>query len=562
MSRLLIVAVCLGLFINHALAAEQASSKKQFSPNLSHQQFRNQVIKYVRDFAFSRTDKAPVDELNQLEEDWDNSYQNTHWKIQITAYYQGEIIGENKSTGKDLTETLRNATRLTMQNQDVASISDPENYHFKINFDYHPSEAYTLVDFGDKGLEMQGNRVTVRYIDTNRLKQQVTESKAYLLRNMNPDYHGFFKFYDADKDERESLLRTTYSATALYTFIKLYQYQKDLELESYFKDIAQFLLDRQLKTGSNAGGFDYGYNPATDEDTCRIVVGTTSKTVYTLLLMHELYPKQEEYLNAATSAGDWLLSMVNENGEVSPIAECDSGNWEYKDKQSLLYTGQVLSALSRLYAITKNEHYLDGAKKIAGQLLTKVASEGAILGDDYRPANSISSSWVMMSLIDLAKVDPAPVYYRTIDQIAEALLARQIDNKDDAFSHGRYLDAMTTSGNGWINEVMGEMYQFCATEDIADCALYQEAMRRTSRWLLQNAYNKTNTFSVKNPKQAIGGFITNFNTQTVRTDAVCHGLNGLISLLHVEGNENKELVNLPERPLQELLPLLRAGDYD
>lgn len=562
MARFLIFTVCFGLLINPLFAAEQAPAEKQFSPDVRHQQFRDQIVNYVRDFAFSQPDKAPIDALNQLEEDWDNSYQNTHWKIQITAYYEGENVGEGRSSGKDLTDTLRKATQLTMRNQDIASISDPENYHFKVNFDYHPSEAYTLVDYENKGLEMQGNRVTVRHVDTDRLKQQITESKAYLLRNMNPDYHGFFKFYDANEDEREALLRTTYSATALYTFIKLYQYKKDLELESYFKDIAQFLLDRQVTEGPNAGGFDYGYNPDTQEDTCRIVVGTTSKTIFTLLLMHDLYPKQEQYLTAAQSAGDWLLTMINDDGNVTPIAECDKGDWEYKNKQSLLYTGQVLSALSRLYGQTQDDRYLDGAKAIAGLFLNKVASQGPILGDDYRPANSISSSWVMMSLIDLAKVDPAPVYFRTIDQIAEALLARQIDNKDDAFNYGRYLDAMTTSGNGWINEVMGEMYQFCRAEGVADCGPYQEAMRRTSRWLLQNAYNATNTFAVTNPQQAMGGFITNFNTQTVRTDAVCHGLNGLISLLHVEGKENKELVDLPERPLRELLPLLRAGEYN
>jgi hypothetical protein len=84
-------------------------------------------------------------------------------------------------------------------------------------------------------------------------------------------------------------------------------------------------------------------------------------------------------------------------------------------------------------------------------------------------------------------------------------------------------------------------------------------MRRTSRWLIQNAFNATNSYDIANPARAEGGFITNFNTLTVRTDAVCHGLNGLISLLRMEANNDEMLLTLPEEPLREILPLLRAG---
>ncbi|PPA80556.1 hypothetical protein C4A76_26530, partial [Brevibacillus laterosporus] len=74
------------------------------------------------------------------------------------------------------------------------------------------------------------------------------------------------------------------------------------------------------------------------------------------------------------------------------------------------------------------------------------------------------------------------------------------------------------------------------------------------------AYTPQNSYNVKNPERAIGGFITNFTTRTVRTDAVCHGVNSLIMLLSTSGDGNKPLINLPERPLIEILPLLRAGN--
>lgn len=542
------------------LSTSSLADRKLFVPDVSHDVFRDQVVDFVWAVAQEHIQQAPLAELNQLERDWDNHYQRTNWQITVSAYHRGDLVGKASANGKDLTSTLRQATLKTMQAGGKVDPAIVENYRFKIAFDYHPSRRYSIIDYKGRGVESLGHRVAVRSLNNEDIQTQIDASLAYLLRQQDPALHGFFKFYNADKDEAEDLLRTTYSATALYTLIRLNALQPDPDIEARFADIADFLLARQLKTGPHAGGFDYGFNPETGKGTCRIVVGTTSKTIYTLLLMNQHEPQNRVYLDAAKAAGNWLLTMIKDDGNVIPVARCKDGAWTLKDKQSFLYTGQVLSALSRLYGVTGDSHYLDGAHKIAELLLSEVAEQGPLVADDYRPANSISSSWVMMSLIDLAKVDPAPVYRKTIIEIADVLLQRQIVSHSDLFSHGRYLDAMTTSGNGWINEVMGEWYNFCSQQQLTDCQPYREAMWRTSRWLIQNAYNPQNSYDIANPDRAHGGMITNFNTWTVRTDAVCHALNGLISLLAIEGNNKRTLVSLPEQPLREILPLLRAGN--
>ncbi len=547
---------CFLCFLSPPLYAE----RQLFVPDVTHEVFRDQVVQFVRATAEEHFQHAPLAELNQLERHWDNHYQRTNWQITVSVYHRGDLVGKAYANGKDLTSTLRQSTLKAMQSNPNVDKTTMANYRFKISFDYHPSRRYSIIDFEGHGLEGLGNRVAVRSVDTTVIQNQVDASLAYLLRMQDPELKGFFKFYNADKDQAESLLRTTYSATALYTLIKLNSLQPDAALESRFADIADFLLARQLKTGPHAGGFDYGYHPDTGKGTCRIVVGTTSKTIYTLLLMNQLYPDNPAYLDAAKAAGNWLLSMIKEDGNVIPIARCKDDIWILKDKQSFLYTGQVLSALSRLYADTHQTSYLDGAHRIAALLLKEVNEQGPLVADDYRPANSISSSWVMMSLIDLAKVDAKPVYRETIIQIADTLLQRQIVSQSDLFSDGRYLDAMTTSGNGWINEVMGDWYDFCSKQKLTDCEPYREAMRRTSRWLVQNAYTPQISYDIANPARAHGGMITNFNTWTVRTDAVCHALNGLISLLRIEAGNDAGLIELPAQPLREILPLLRAGN--
>ena len=181
------------------------------------------------------------------------------------------------------------------------------------------------------------------------------------------------------------------------------------------------------------------------------------------------------------------------------------------------------------------------------------------MGDDFRAPNTVSTSWVVMSLVDYAKTNKEPLYRKLIQNAASEILARQIYNLDDAYNHGRYLDTMTTSGNGWINEVMGELYQFCSDQQLSGCKQYQDAIVLTSRWLLQNVYTQANSYDIKNPSHAIGGFMRNFISQAVRTDAVCHGLNSLINLLTIVGSDNHILVRLPEQSFDQTIGLLRIG---
>ncbi|WP_019217891.1 glycoside hydrolase family 76 protein [Legionella tunisiensis] len=267
----------------------------------------------------------------------------------------------------------------------------------------------------------------------------------------------------------------------------------------------------------------------------------------------------EAYLTAAIRAGDWLLTMVKDDGHVVSGVRCKLDHWNYNQKQSFLYSGQVLSALSRLYLTTNDQRYYDAASKIAKHMAIAANKQGDFVGDDFRTPNTISTSWVLMALIDYSKINNTPLYHKVISKAASAILARQIHDRHDAYNHGRYLDTMATSGNGWINEVMGELHQFCLSQGRSDCKQYRDAMILTSRWLLQNAYTEASSYDVKNPSQAIGGFMRDFVSQTIRTDAVCHGVNSLISLLTMIGQQNQHLITLAERPFEETIGLLRIG---
>lgn len=539
--------------VTHSIAVSQPLPQP-FAPEISNQDFREEIVSFVEHQA---QNKQPIQnqELNNLDKKYNNHYQKSDWTVAITCYDKGKIAGQGAFNSPSLVAALYQATEQTLHDKAITP-----SCRFKIDFLYYPDHHFAFISNGHRGLELTGNRIAIRKMTSENLKNQIKNSTSYLLGVMNPTFHGFYKFYDAGLDVPEKFLRTIYSSSSLYTLININQINPQPQLESLFKPIADFILARQLTTGPNKGAFYYGMDPATRKNSSDIVVGTASKTIFTLLKLNDLYPNSPQYLHSAKMAGNWLASQVLPDGKVIAKQSLKQGAWKKNTKQSVLYSGQVLSALSRLYAVTNDQLYKDKAKLIADNFVHQVQTNGPLIGDDYRPANSISSSWVMMSLLDYAKIDSTPLYSDIIQQVARKISERQLTNPNDIYYLGRYLDAMTTSGNGWINEVFGEYYPWCKKMQFKDCEQYKKAMILTSRWLLQNAYTQENTYNVKNPAQAIGGFIMNYNSQRVRTDAVCHGVNSLISLLNMMDIHQNVLLDIPEQSIEQLFPLLRAGN--
>lgn len=551
------------LTLSQNLPASALPSSAAIAPPPANQQsneFRNTVIEYVRSVAAYKLFNAPLPNDQLLDMQWDKQYAHRYWYVTVAAYYQGQQVALGSANESSLAKTVEKATEHALEHSHLIPISAQElaALRFQITFDYPPHRYFSFIEDRGKGLELQSNRVVLRYLDRDLINQQIRSSQHYLLNNLHPQLHGFYKKYDAAEDARSSKLHTIYTASSLYTLLKIYHLNKDPYLEKNFKAIASFLLNMQVMHGKNAGGFYYSYDINTKERVCFLAVGTSSKTIFTLLELYRFY-HDEAYLAAAKRAGDWLLTMIKDDGQVISGARCKLNNWSYNNKQSFLYSGQVLSALSRLYLITKDKRYYEAANKIAQHMVVAANKQGDFVGDDFRAANTISTSWVLMALIDYSKINNAPLYRKVISNVAAEILARQIYDLNDPYNHGRYLDTMATSGNGWINEVMGELYQLCTSQGMPNCKQYRDAITLTSRWLLQNAYTEANSYDIKNPSQAIGGFMRDFISKTIRTDAVCHGVNSLITLLNIIGQQNQRLVTLAERPFDETIGLLRIG---
>lgn len=90
---------------------------------------------------------------------------------------------------------------------------------------------------------------------------------------------------------------------------------------------------------------------------------------------------------------------------------------------------------------------------------------------------------------------------------------------------------------------MADTHKLCLAENRQDCEKYKEAIVNIIRWLAQYTYTDENSSVLKNPERALGGIFWNKETKYVRTDSVCHGLNGYMGI--IDYLDNNFLLSIP-----------------
>jgi len=461
------------------------------------------------------------------------------WDITVTLYYQGEIIGEETSKEKVFAEALEKATEKAVikGKSKGLGLENIKDLTFLISLSNSVGEIFSFVGKDKKGKESLGDLVLIFNIDKELIKEKIKEGKEFLLRMEDSEKYGFYKKYQAREDYLLPRIHTVYSASIIYTFLYINDLEKDEEILNSLPKWGNFLLSMQNKEKGRAfGAFHYSYFLDTDEKEMRFPVGTSALSVFTLLRLYEI-TGNPKYLRAAELAGDWLVTMQRENGSMKPYLKYQEGNWFSGKKESLLYNGQCLSALSKLYRATNQEKYYLAASKIARRFVGKYEeAQGYIVGE-YRDKNPISNAWAVMSLMDFCKVENNEYYKTIIFELIDLILENQIKDETDLRNFGRWEGAYSTSGVGWLSEVTGEVYKFCLKENREDCQKYKEAVLRG--------------IMLKNPERAQGGIFWNDSYRYVRTDSVCHGVNSYVRIL--DNLDDGTLVSLSERTLEEIL---------
>ena len=524
-----------------------------------NQEFRDRVIAFVR--RVSRGGEQVSCDIRLP------SQMSTHpFTAVIWLFHDGTVVGRGMASDGDICVAFKEATRRAI----AATENNREAVEQARIVAELPDRDYSMVEYEGRGIELSHGLVPVRSFDKKLLAGRIEQGKAYLHRVIDARHDGVHKYYHAPNDTFENTLHTIYTASTVFTMLKLHTYNQalgtagDSDDAALLKDIQRatdFLLSMQSRDSRERsyGGFFYSYDVEHKQPSPKLVVGTTSKTIFTLIELHAL-TREARYMEAAKLAADWLISMQRPDGSVrSYLRRTSTGQWSFGKQESTLYTGQVLSALSRMYRATDDMKYREAASRTAQYMLGKIAKEGCYLGDEYRKPNPVSSSWAILSLFDFVRATGDTEIEGKVFQCANELLDRQIRNIKDVYRHGRWHGSLTSSGNGWLAEVMSELYMYCRKNDMGGCGRFKGAITRVLRLLTQYAYTPESAFVAKNPDAARGGVFWNVAARYVRTDAVCHAMNAFVYMIPYL-DDDKVLLEVPEPPLAERLTVAGSDE--
>lgn len=511
---------------------------------LDNATFRDRTIAFVRQVA-AGGDKVTCDlSLSS----------KRPFRAVVMGFQEGKQIARGEASDAGLCVALKEATRRAVAAAGGAREA-LAGARLVVELPDHRESMVESVERKGKGVELTQGLVPVRSLDKALLAKRIEEGKGYLLRVIDPLQKGVHKYYHAPQDRFENELHTIYTASTALTLLKLHAYKPDERLLRLATEAAGFMMGMQSREvrDRTAGAFFYAFDLERKRPERRLVVGTASKSIFTLIELHGV-TKEKKYLESAVIAADWLISMQRPDGSVrSALTGQEGGTWKVQGKESTLYTGQVLSALSRTYRATNNKKYLDAAAQTANLLLARIAKQGCFLGDDYRKPNPISSSWAVLSLLDFVKASGDQRIEQTVFRCADDLVKRQWRRPEDAYRYGRWQRSLSSSGSGWLAEVMSEVFHHCRQKGMAGCDRYKDAVVAAIRQILQYTYGAENSFMVKNPQAAAGGVFWSIRDRYVRTDSVCHAMNAYLNMIGELGDG--PLLTLPERPLAERIAL-------
>lgn len=505
---------------------------------------KEQIITLVRDTAENYFIDNLACNRSDLEIEMD-------WEVEIFIYHLGVLKEKGTGNNSTLSLSLEGATRNALN----GDLSDMIVLNSRFLISILSPIMHSFIIYNEKGYEViGGGLLPTRYLNKDLIHQKTLQAKEYLYRMIDNKDYGVHKYYYALDDSFENRLHTIYTSSTIFSLLKIYDYINDDTIWQYAYNCGEFILSMQNRDSGTIGygAFHYSLFLTSRTTTEYYVVGTTSKTIFTLLM---LYNKtgDNKYLESARLGADWLLTMQNPDGSILSWVEKANGIWVYSTKESYLYSGQVLSALSRIYDATGNQEYYDAAQKIAQRFAGIIEDRGYYLGDDYRNPNPISSSWVLLSLFDFYKISKDEIFLGHVINSSEYLIRRQRSDTKDLLNLGRWEGSYTTSGNGWLCEVMVEIYQFFKDTDLINSDYYKQQIINSIRWLIQHTYSEENSFLVKNPEIAIGGLIWYFEGREleVRTDSVCHGVNGYVGI--IDDLVNGTLISIPQKTFEEML---------
>lgn len=230
----------------------------------------------------------------------------------------------------------------------------------------------------------------------------------------------------------------------------------------------------------------------------------------------------------ARRLAEFLVLMQMDDGTYYTTYEMKLAGWK-PSKPPLYFPGESLLALVRFYEWTGETRWLESAKRAAMRQIAEFEQSG------------VPDHWCIQALSRLARIEPdEPRWARAVFAMAEYHLKHQYTSEDPETEDYRdYWGGYDNSTPPRATPAAARTEAMAAAFDLAHALGDARAVAignnvlAACRFIMNNQYDASNSYFVKNPEKARGGIRGGLVDNTVRVDFNQHSIVAFLGGLRV-----------------------------
>lgn len=355
-------------------------------------------------------------------------------------------------------------------------------------------EDNIVYELYDNGLDY--GRRKIEAFGAEDAKKLIMNASAFLTKQIKEDgsfVYGIYPRFDNEIDNYNIVRH----ASTLWSLICRYRLAPDKDLEKKIDSTIGFMLESVIYDSEGRG---YLYEEKADE----IKLGGCGIAVVALTEYMDVF-QNRKYEDICCALGQGILSMMDQDsGEYYHVLD---GDFEKKEEfRTVYYDGEATFALSRLYALTGNELWLNAAKSAVRHFIAA----------DY---TQYKDHWVAYSMNEITKyVTDNEEYYAFALQNAQKNL-QSIAERDTTYH--TYLELLMATF-----EVYDRMRENGYEASDFDLRQFLDTISIRVNRQLNGYFYPEYAMYMKNPKRILDTFMVRHDGYRVRIDDVQHNIGG------------------------------------
>ena len=357
---------------------------------------------------------------------------------------------------------------------------------------------------------------------------EIALSMNYINRNILED--GRF-CYRQNVDPEVTYDNTIYNSLRhAGTLYAMYLYET-MGLETKFHDnrilASKYFIDRYLKKIDDK----YAVVSYPEEEEIKFTIAKTGACGVGLCALCNLYEEKIIELSVLRGIGEFILSMITEEGNVYAYYNLDKKEID-KEAEAIFYPAEAAAGLMCLYEIDPQQKWLDAIKKIIMYIVTTRKTMDLNIPFDHWSVLVIEKL-LMRKLVTPEEANQMRSY---AEQMSIPALSNQITNSRNSY-YGAFKDNIRPCSLGTIMEGLGSIYMCSENEQLK--AIIFKALAIGCHFLAR-VQVKTGTMAGGLPNSAnwVKPGVTQ-NASIIRIDNVQHVVMGWLKFQNILKITNK-----------------------